>query len=83
MFGKVNTFETYQLPQAYHITCPQAIQFNELDATKKYLTNSFASQDVHKTVLRPSLASIREMLQIQCMEQSIIPMKISQITKNE
>src|SRR3954462_9327125 len=52
------------------IACPQAIQFNELDATKKTLTNSFASLDVYKHVLRKSLASFNTMLQRQCTKQS-------------
>ena len=39
-------------PPSLAIACPQAIQSNELDATKKTLTNSFASLDVYKHVLR-------------------------------
>src|SRR3954462_15489884 len=57
------------------ISCPQAIQFNELDATKKTLTNSFASLDVYKHVLRTSLESIAKMLHRQCTKQSFIHVK--------
>ena len=47
-----------------------------MNARKKTLTNSFASLDVYKHVLRKSLASIEAMLQGQCTKQSFFHVKI-------
>ena len=46
VFRKVDTFCTYQLPQAQLIACPQAIQL-KTECDKRTFTNTFASYDVY------------------------------------
>ena len=42
MFGKVDTAEMYQLPKAYTIACPQAIQLITESDKEKLLQTLFA-----------------------------------------